>query len=76
MRLDRPTRSIRLLKTHTKCEVRLREKHQPLIATNSTNELKISMHDNVYLAAVGRTLLELPFGLIQMIGSTLPKFDV
>ena len=34
------------------------------------------MHDNVYLAAVGRTLLELLFGLIQMIGSTLPKFDV
>ena len=34
------------------------------------------MYDNVYLTAVGRTLLKLLFGLIQMIGSTLPKFDV
>ena len=34
------------------------------------------MYDNVYLAAVGSTLLKLLFGLIQMIGSTLPKFDV
>ena len=33
------------------------------------------MYDNVYLAAVGKTLLKLLFGLIQMIGSTLPKFD-
>ena len=34
------------------------------------------MYDNKYLAAVGRTLLKLLFGPIQMIGSTLPKIDV
>ena len=75
MSLDRLTRSIRLLQTDRTSEDLLRDKRPFSHATNWTNELNIWMTKYIYPRS-GENLLKLLFGLIQLIGSTRPKFDV
>ena len=74
--LVRPTRSIRLKQTDRTSDDRLGDKRRSSHVTNQTNKLK-NLFDNVYLASFRRTFfLKLLYGLIQLIGSTRPKFDV
>ena len=73
MSLDRPTLFIRLLQTYRTFEDRLRDNYVDLHMRRSPN-LKIkNLYDNVYLASFGRKFIT---DLVQLIGSTRPKFDV
>ena len=73
--LDSPTRSIRLLLTDRTSEDRLLDKRRSSHAPNKTNKSNICMITYIYPRS-GEDLLKLLFRLIQLIGSTCPKFNV
>ena len=73
MRLDRPTRSFRLLQTDRTSEDCLRDKRRSSHST--TKLLNGNLHDNVYLALLEGNVLTVLFDMIELIGSTRPRFD-
>ena len=73
MRLDRPTRSFRLLQTDRTSEDCLRGKHRS--SPSTTKLINENLHDNVYLALLKGNVLTVLCGMIELIGSTRPRFD-
>ena len=76
MSLDRPTRSIRLLQRNITLKIVSETNVHPHLRRTKLLNSKF-VYDNVIQPCSGEKLFQkLRFGLIQLIGSTLPKFDV